>query len=59
MAAGDVVAKFRRLAAWGGVDEVLAGRLQAAVMALPGGGGMGAVTAAMRAVAAQGQGSAG
>ena len=58
MAAGDVVAKFRRLAAWGGVGEALAGRLEAAVMALPGGGGMEAVTAAMRAVAAQGQGRA-
>ena len=59
MAAGDVVAKYRRLASWGGVDEVLAGRLEAAILALPGGGGMEAVTAAMRAVAAQGQGSAG
>jgi 2-methylcitrate dehydratase PrpD len=49
MAAADVVAKFRRLAHWGGVAD--AGVLERAVLALPGGGPMADVVAAMRGIA--------
>ncbi len=51
MAAADVVAKFRRLADWGGVAD--AGALERAVLALPGGGPMADVVAAMRGIAAE------
>jgi 2-methylcitrate dehydratase PrpD len=51
MAAADVVAKFRRLAGWGGVAD--AGLLERAVLALPGGGPMADVVAAMRGIAAE------
>lgn len=51
MAAGDVVAKFRKLAAWGGVADPDA--LERAVLALPGGGPMADVVAAMRGIAAE------
>jgi 2-methylcitrate dehydratase PrpD len=51
MAEADVVAKFRRLAAWGGVGD--AGTLEQAVLALPGGGPMTDVMAAMQDIAAK------
>jgi 2-methylcitrate dehydratase PrpD len=53
MGADDVVAKFRRLADWGGVPAALAERLEQAVLALPDGGGMTQVHAAMQAIAAE------
>jgi 2-methylcitrate dehydratase PrpD len=53
MDAGDVVAKFRALAAWGGVSDASARRLEAAVLALPEGGAMAEVHAAMQAIAAE------
>lgn len=59
MGTTDVVAKFHRLADWGGVPGPEAGRLESAVLALPGGGDMAEVHAAMQAIAATAMENAG
>jgi 2-methylcitrate dehydratase PrpD len=53
MGEADMVAKFRRLAAWGGVPEGRTEALERAVLALPDGAPMAETWAAMRSIAAE------